>query len=104
MAYMNDLRATHPTSGSATTRSAPSTWLRDPTRECFVCVPSASSSSTNPKPAPHHRATDAQHRAHLNELVEARRQLDEELANPIGSSGRTLSLATGSPLRCQPHS
>jgi hypothetical protein len=57
--YMNDLRATRATSGSATTRRTPSTRPRDPTRECFICVVSASSSSTNPEPAPHHRATDS---------------------------------------------
>jgi hypothetical protein len=38
------------------------------------------SSSTKPEPAPHHRTADAQRRAQLDELTEARRQLDEELA------------------------
>jgi hypothetical protein len=51
---------------------------RNPARECNVCVASASSSS-DPEPASHHRATDAQRRARLDKLVEARRQLDEEL-------------------------
>jgi hypothetical protein len=32
------------------------------------------------EPAPRHRAIDAQRRAWLDELAEARRQLDEELA------------------------
>jgi hypothetical protein len=59
MAYMNDLRATGATSGFATTRRAPTMRSRDPSRECFVCVVSTSSSS-DPEPAPHHRATDAQ--------------------------------------------
>jgi hypothetical protein len=38
------------------------------------------SSSSDPEPAPRHRATEAQRRARLDELVEARRQLDEEMA------------------------
>jgi hypothetical protein len=44
-------------------------------------VASASSSSNDAEPAPRHHATDTQHMARLDELVEARRQLDEELAN-----------------------
>jgi hypothetical protein len=51
----------------------------DPTRECNVCVASASSSS-EPVSAPRHRATDAQRRARLDKLAEVRHQLDEELA------------------------
>jgi hypothetical protein len=48
-------------------------------RECNICVASASSSS-EPEPAPRHRTADAQRRVRLDELAEARRQLDEELA------------------------
>jgi hypothetical protein len=51
----------------------------DPTRECNVCVASASSSS-KPEPTPRHHAADAQQRARLDELAEARCRLDEELA------------------------
>jgi hypothetical protein len=42
---------------------------------------SASSSSNEAELAPHHRATNTQGRACLDELAEARCQLDEELAN-----------------------
>jgi hypothetical protein len=48
-------------------------------RECNVCMASTSSSS-EPKPAPRHHAADAQRRARLDELAEAKCQLDEELA------------------------
>jgi hypothetical protein len=51
----------------------------NPTRECNVCVATASSSSES-EPAPRHRGADAQRRARLDELTEARRQLDEEQA------------------------
>jgi hypothetical protein len=61
------------------TRRARTTRRHDPTRECKVFVASASS-SYEPKPAPRHRVADAQRRAWLDELEEARRQLDEELA------------------------
>jgi hypothetical protein len=44
-------------------------------------VASSSTNSTDVEPAPRRRATDAQRWAHLDELAEARRQLDEELAN-----------------------
>jgi hypothetical protein len=57
---------------------APSTRTRDPTRECFICVASASSNSTDRS---QHHATDAQRRVRLDELAEARRQLNEELSN-----------------------
>jgi hypothetical protein len=40
----------------------------------------SASSNSEPEPAPHHRVTDAQQWARLDELAEARRQLDEELA------------------------
>jgi hypothetical protein len=40
----------------------------------------SASSSSEPEPTPRHRAADAQRRAWLDELTEARRQLDEELA------------------------
>jgi hypothetical protein len=77
-AYVNNLRATGAASGSATTRRIPTTPWNDPTRECNVCVALASSSS-DPEPAPCHRAADAQRRARLDELAETKRQLDEEL-------------------------
>jgi hypothetical protein len=80
MAYVNDLHATGAASDSVTTRRPPTTWPRDPSYECYVCVVSTSSSS-DPEPAPHHRATDAQRRTCLDKLAEARHQLDEELAN-----------------------
>jgi hypothetical protein len=41
----------------------------------------SSSSSSKPELAPRHRDADTQRRARLDELAEARRQLDEELAN-----------------------
>jgi hypothetical protein len=59
MAYINDLRATSITSGSVTTRRPPPPWPRDPSRECYVCVASALSSS-DPESAPHHHITNAQ--------------------------------------------
>jgi hypothetical protein len=37
-------------------------------------------SSSEPEPAPRHRGADAQRQARLDDLAEARRQLDEELA------------------------
>jgi hypothetical protein len=80
MAYVNDLRATHTSLSSVTARKAPSTWARDPTRDHFVCVASTSRNSIDPETAPRHHATDAQRRAHLDELAEARCQLFEELA------------------------
>jgi hypothetical protein len=40
----------------------------------------SASSSFEPEPASRHRAADAQRRAHLDELTEARRQLDEDMA------------------------
>jgi hypothetical protein len=39
----------------------------------------STSSSSDPESAPRHRATDAQRRAQLDELAEAKRQIDEEL-------------------------
>jgi hypothetical protein len=78
-AYVNNLRATSAAPRSTTTRRARTTRQHDPTQECNVCVASASSSS-EPEPASRHRAADAQRRARLDELAEARRQLDEELA------------------------
>jgi hypothetical protein len=79
--YINDIRATGVDPGSTTTRRARTTRRHDPTQECNVCMASASSSS-EPESAPLHRAADAQWRAQLDELTEARRQLDEELALP----------------------
>jgi hypothetical protein len=40
----------------------------------------SASSSSEPEPAPCHRAADAQRQARLDELADARCQLDEELA------------------------
>jgi hypothetical protein len=76
--YVNNLRATGAAPGSMTTQRTQTTWQHDPTRESNVCVASASSNS-EPEPAPRHRTADAQRRARLDELAEARRQLDEEL-------------------------
>jgi hypothetical protein len=78
-AYVNNLLVTGAAPGSTMTQGARTTRRHDPTRECNVCVASASSCSES-EPAPRHRAADAQRRARLDELGEARRQLDEELA------------------------
>jgi hypothetical protein len=78
-AYVNGLRTTGAAPGSMTTQRARIARRHDPTRECNVCVATASSSSES-EPAPRHRGTDDQRRARLDELTEARRQLDEELA------------------------
>jgi hypothetical protein len=78
-AYVNNLRATGAAFGPAMTWRTQTARQRDPTRECNVCVASASSSS-DPELAPHHRTADAQRRARLDELTEAKRQLDEKLA------------------------
>jgi hypothetical protein len=72
-AYVNNLRVTGAAPGSTTT------WRARTMRECNVCVASASSSSKL-ESAPRHRTADAQRRARLDELAEARRQLKEELA------------------------
>jgi hypothetical protein len=50
MAYVNDLHATSAAPVSTTTRRARTTRRHDPTRECNICVASASSSS-EPQPA-----------------------------------------------------
>jgi hypothetical protein len=71
-AYVNNLRATGAAPGSTTTQRTQTTRQRDPTRECNVCVASASRSSKL-EPAPRHRTADAQRRARLDELAEARR-------------------------------
>jgi hypothetical protein len=78
-AYVNNLRTTDATPRSTTTQGAQTTRRHDPTRECNTCVASSSSSSEQ-EPAPRHRGADAQQQAQLDELAEARRQLDEELA------------------------
>jgi hypothetical protein len=78
-AYVNNLRATGAAPESTTTQRARTTWQRDPTRECNVCVALASSSS-EPEPTPSHRTADAQRWAQLDELAKAKRQLNEELA------------------------
>jgi hypothetical protein len=77
-AYVDGLHATSIIPGSATTRRAPAAQRHDPTRECNVCMAPASRSSES-EHAPHHRGVDAQWQARLDELAEARRQLDEEL-------------------------
>jgi hypothetical protein len=78
-AYDNNLHATGAAPWYTTTQRARTTRQHDPTRECNVCVASASSSS-EPESAPRNCIADAQRRARLDELAEARRQLDEELA------------------------
>jgi hypothetical protein len=78
-AYVHNLCAIGTAPGSAMTLGGRTTRRHDPTRECNVCVASSSSSSES-DPAPRHRGADAQRRARLDELAEARRQLDEELA------------------------
>jgi hypothetical protein len=49
--------------------------------ECFVYEVWRESSSTDAEKAQRHHATNAQCRARLEEIGEARRQLDEELTN-----------------------
>jgi hypothetical protein len=61
-AYANNLRVTGAASGSAMLRRTPTTRQRDPTRECNVCMASASSGS-DLEPTPRRRATEAQRRA-----------------------------------------
>jgi hypothetical protein len=58
MAYVNDLCATGIAPGSTITQGTRTMRQHDPTRECNVCVASASSSS-EPESAPRHRTTDA---------------------------------------------
>jgi hypothetical protein len=74
-AYIVSLCATSAASGSTTTRRAQTARRHNPTRECNVCMASVSSSS-EPEPAPRHHNADAQRRARLDELAEARCQLD----------------------------
>jgi hypothetical protein len=88
-AYVDALRASYTALGSATAWRVPQATVHDFTRECFICMASGSSSSTDAESAPRHRATDAQRRARLDEIAEAKRQLDEELATSTKSSGRT---------------
>jgi hypothetical protein len=76
-AYFNGLRTTIAAPGSTTAQRASTMRHHDPTRECNVCVVTASSSSKS-ESAPRHRSADDQRRAQLDELAEARRQLDEE--------------------------
>jgi hypothetical protein len=70
-AYVNGLYAAGAAPGSTTTRRARTAQCHDPTRECNVCVATASSISKS-EPALHHRGADDQQRARLNELAEAR--------------------------------
>jgi hypothetical protein len=106
MDYVNNLRTTGAAPGSSTTRGARTTRRHDPMRECNVCVASSSSSS-EPEPAPRHRGTDAQRRARLDELADARRQFDEELALLHQELGVDVELcgqqpAQGVPVQEQP--
>jgi hypothetical protein len=78
-AYVNSLRTAGAAFGSTTTRRAGTMRRHDPTQECNICVATASSSFES-EPAPRHRGTDDQRRMWLDELAEARNQLDEELA------------------------
>jgi hypothetical protein len=77
-AYVDSLRAASIVPGSTTTRRVPTAQRHAPTRECNICVAPASSGSES-EHAPRHRGADAQRRARLDELAEARRQLDDEL-------------------------
>jgi hypothetical protein len=79
MAYVNGLRTAGAAPGSTTTRRARTARRHDPTRECNICVATASSSSES-EPTPRHPGADNQRHARLDELAEARCQLDEELA------------------------
>jgi hypothetical protein len=71
-AYVNDLRVAGAAPGSTTTRRARTAQRHDPTRECNVCVATASSSSES-EPAPCRRGADDQRRVRLDKLVEASR-------------------------------
>jgi hypothetical protein len=104
-AYVNDLHTTSDAPGSLTTQRALTARRHDPTRECNVCVATASSSSES-EPAPRHHGTDAQRRARLDELAETRRQLDEEQAllhQELGMDAEPceLQLAQGVPVQGQ---
>jgi hypothetical protein len=78
-AYVNSLRTTGTTPGSTMTQRARTAQRHYPTRECNVCMPTASSISES-EPAPRHRVVDDWRHARLDELTEARHLLDEELA------------------------
>jgi hypothetical protein len=77
--YVNALRTTGAAPWSAMTQRAWTARHHDPTRECNVCVATVLRSSES-EPAPRHRGADDQLCARLDELAEARRQLDEEQA------------------------
>jgi hypothetical protein len=62
----------------------------------------SSSSSSEPELAPRHRDADARLRARLNELAEARRQLDEELANLHQELGMDTGPRDGRPTQDVP--
>jgi hypothetical protein len=105
-AYINNLCTIGTAPASAMTQRARTTRRHDPTRECNVCVASSSSSS-EPELAPRHRGSDAQRRARLDELVEARHQLDEELALlhqelGVDAEPRDRQPAQGVPVQGQP--
>jgi hypothetical protein len=76
--YVDSLHTTGAATGSTTTRRAQTARRHDPTREYNVCVATVSSSS-EPELVPRHRGTDAKRRARLDEVAEARCQLDKEL-------------------------
>jgi hypothetical protein len=78
-----------------------------PHAECNVCVATASSSYES-EPAPRHRGADNQRRAQLDELAEARRQLDEKLTllhQELGMEAgpRERQPAQGVPMQAQDH-
>jgi hypothetical protein len=106
-AYVNGLCTTGAAPGSTTTQRAQTGRHHDPTRECNVCVATASSSSES-QPAPRHLNVDDQRRARLDELAEARRQLDEELVllhRELGGEAepRERQPAQGVPVQGQAH-
>jgi hypothetical protein len=106
-AYVNDLRTTGAAPGSTTTQRARTARRHDPTGECNVCVATASSSSKS-EPAPRHRGADDQWCVRLDELAEARCQLDEELALQhqelgVEAGPRERQLAQGAPVQGQAH-
>jgi hypothetical protein len=74
-AYVSGLCMDGAAPGSTTTRRARTARRHDPTWECNVSVATASSSSES-EPAPRHHGANDQRHARLDELMEARHQLD----------------------------
>jgi hypothetical protein len=74
-AYVSGLCMASAAPGSTTTLRARTARRHDPTWECNVSVATASSSSES-EPAPHHHGANDQRHARLDELTEARHQLD----------------------------